>query len=152
MNRIRTQVTPPRSDPEASMARQFTLPTPGASPSGARHGSPPWIPDTEVDALVGRTGGTSPTGGPGRVGHRGVGQLVGAAHREPPVQRRPRPWTGIRTPRGPPGSAPRPAAGWSTSSADPMTFDHLDLQVVADGRHSLPTAITVSTPSGESGR
>ena len=27
MNRIRTQVIPPRSDPEASMVRQFTLPT-----------------------------------------------------------------------------------------------------------------------------
>ena len=30
----------------------------------------------------------------------------------------------------------------------PVTFDHLDLQVVADGKHSLPTSITVSTSSG----
>ena len=30
----------------------------------------------------------------------------------------------------------------------PVTFDHLDLQLVADGRHSIPTVITVSTSSG----
>ena len=30
----------------------------------------------------------------------------------------------------------------------PITIDHLDLQLVNDGRHSLPTRITISTASG----
>ena len=88
LNRIRTQVTPPRSDPEASMARRFTLPTARTFSIGGTARISTLIPDTEVDALVGRTGGTSPTGGhQAGSGHRGVGQLVGAAPREPPVRR-----------------------------------------------------------------
>jgi len=39
--------------------------------------------------------------------------------------------------------------GWvDFDSASPSPSDHLDLQLVADGRHSIPTAITVSTSSG----
>ena len=30
----------------------------------------------------------------------------------------------------------------------PLTFNHLNLQVVADGHHSVPTALTISTESG----
>lgn len=30
----------------------------------------------------------------------------------------------------------------------PITFNHLDLQIVNDGRHSLPTSIVIKTPTG----
>ena len=33
----------------------------------------------------------------------------------------------------------------------PITLDHLDLQVVADGRHSVPTEITI-VPDGDPSR
>jgi arabinofuranan 3-O-arabinosyltransferase len=32
--------------------------------------------------------------------------------------------------------------------SQPASFDHLDLQVLNDGRHSLPSRITISTPAG----
>ena len=38
---------------------------------------------------------------------------------------------------------------WLSFTLDkPVTFDHLDLQVVNDGRHSLPTRLTISTETG----
>lgn len=36
----------------------------------------------------------------------------------------------------------------SVTTAAPITFDHLDLSVVADGYHSVPTALRVSTENG----
>ncbi len=56
MNRIRTQVTPPRSDPEASMTRQFTLPTSRTFSIGGTARISTLDPDTVVDGLLGRTG------------------------------------------------------------------------------------------------
>ncbi|HWW54348.1 MAG TPA: discoidin domain-containing protein, partial [Acidimicrobiales bacterium] len=53
-----------------------------------------------------------------------------------------------------------PTTAWTTAFGDqtgkwiqatapaPTTFDHLDLQVVADGRHSVPTRLRISTSSG----
>jgi hypothetical protein len=32
--------------------------------------------------------------------------------------------------------------------AHPVSFDHLDLQIVADGRHSVPTAVRITTENG----
>ena len=53
-----------------------------------------------------------------------------------------------------------PATAWSSDFGDvtgswlqfqfpnPVTFDHLDLQVVADGRHSVPTQLTLQADGG----
>src|SRR6185437_10464180 len=39
--------------------------------------------------------------------------------------------------------------GWVDYALNrPVTFDHLNLQVVADGKHSMPASITISTSSG----
>jgi arabinofuranan 3-O-arabinosyltransferase len=148
VNRIRTQVTPPRSDPEASMARQFTLPTARTFSIGGTARISTLDPDPTVDALVGRTGrGAGTSGSNGRdlatvVYADSSGRLPGDLDA---------------------GAASavdgNPATSWSPGLGDqvgnwveyrldePVTFDHLDLQVVADGKHSIPTAITVATPT-----
>ncbi len=61
---------------------------------------------------------------------------------------------------GNPATAWQPGFGAAHQAGDwleynlarPITFDHMDLQVVADGRHSVPTAITVTAtqPTGHS--
>ncbi len=55
-----------------------------------------------------------------------------------------------------------PATAWQTpfafvqgnvatyTSAQPVTFDHLDLVVFADGRHSVPTELTITADDGKS--
>ena len=148
LNRIRTQVTPPRSDPEASMARRFTLPTARTFSIGGTARISTLIPDTEVDDLVGRTGATA-TAATGRAGPITVvsadssGRLTGSLRSSASAAVDGNPdtsWTpGFGTQTG----------GWvEYHLSRPETFDHLDLQVVADGKHSIPTAITVATPSG----
>jgi len=44
-----------------------------------------------------------------------------------------------------PGLGPKDGGWVEYQLSHPITFDHLDLQIVADGRHSIPTTITVST-------
>ena len=47
-----------------------------------------------------------------------------------------------------PGLGPQDGGWVDYQLSKPVTFDHLDLQLVADGRHTIPTVITVSTQSG----
>ena len=47
-----------------------------------------------------------------------------------------------------PGLGVQPGTWVQYQLSGPLTFDHLDLQVVADGKHSVPTSITVTTPAG----
>jgi len=145
LSRIRTQVTPPRSDPEASMARRFTLPTARTFSIGGTARISTLIPDTQVDALVGRTGAPPTSGnGPATVlSANSSGRLTGSLRSSASAAVDGSPDTSWA-----PGFGTQ-SGGWvdyqlSRSEA----IDHLDLQVVADGRHSIPTAITVSTPSG----
>ena len=56
LNRIRTQVTPPRSDPETSIVRQFTLPTARSFSIGGTARISTLDPDPVIDGLLGRTG------------------------------------------------------------------------------------------------
>ena len=57
---------------------------------------------------------------------------------------------------GDPATAWQPGFGSAYQKGDwleydlpaPITFDHLNLQIVADGRHSVPTSLTVSTENG----
>jgi hypothetical protein len=147
LNRIRTQVTPPRTDPEASMARRFTLPTARTFSIGGTARISTLIPDPEVDGLVGRNGGTASTGreseGTTVVSANSSGRLTGSLRSSASAAVDGNPDTSWS-----PGFGPQ-AGGWvEYQLSRPETIDHLDLQVVADGRHSIPTVITVSTPSG----
>ena len=47
-----------------------------------------------------------------------------------------------------PGLGVQPGTWVQYQLSGPLTFDHLDLQVVTDGKHSVPTSITVTTPAG----
>jgi len=146
VNRIRAQVTPPRADPELSMARQFSLPTTRTFSVGGRARISALAPDTVIDGLVGRTVGTGPpstTGAATVLSSSSSGRLSGDLRA-----------TASAAVDGDPATAWEPglgsqAGGWvEYQLSHPVTFDHLDLQVVADGKHSIPTSLTVSTPAG----
>jgi hypothetical protein len=143
LNRIRAQVTPPRSDPEASMARLFTLPTSRTFSIGGTARISTLIPDPTVDGLVGRTGGPPVPGQTTVVSANSSGRLPGNLRSSASAAVDGDPATSWE-----PGLGHQPGNWVEYRLSRPVTFDHLDLQVVADGRHSIPTSITVSTPSG----
>jgi len=143
LNRIRAQVTPPRSDPEASMARQFTLPTARTFSIGGTARISTLIPDPTVDELVGRTGGSPGPGQATVVSANSSGRLPGNLRSSASAAVDGDPSTSWE-----PGLGHQPGNWVEYQLSRPVTFDHLDLQVVADGRHSIPTSLTVSTPSG----
>ncbi|HXW39002.1 MAG TPA: discoidin domain-containing protein, partial [Acidimicrobiales bacterium] len=98
------------------------------------------VPDDMIDRLVGRPGSDFD----GLVAYS-EGRLPGDLRAG-----------AISTLGGNPGDIWEPGFG-STHQAgqwlqydlgQPVSFDHLDLQIVADGQHSVPTEITVSTDSG----
>ena len=89
-------------------------------------------PDPLVDRLLGIPGA------PRRRHHRPV---VGPPRRVTWPPGPPRPSTATRRRPGRPPSTTSRASSSSTSCPRSQTVDHLDLQVVADGRHSVPTRL-----------
>jgi hypothetical protein len=140
MNRQRVSPYPPRSDPETTISREFTLPTSRTFTVSGAASISPLIPDDQIDRLVGRPG----TAGTGIVAYskgRMPGSLTSGA---------------AAALDGNPATAWQP--GWGAvhqkgqwleyALPRPVTFNHLNLQIVADGRHSVPTSLTVSTEHG----
>ncbi|HEV2369609.1 MAG TPA: alpha-(1-_3)-arabinofuranosyltransferase family protein, partial [Acidimicrobiales bacterium] len=136
MTRNRAPDVPPRTDPEVDMARTFSVPTTrtfaltGTARISAKD------PDTLIDSLLGAGPGGS---GDPIVSASSTTRLPGdrAARADAAVDGNgATAWT----------AAFGPQSGQSLSYrlARPLTFDHLDLQVVNDGEHSLPRRITVS--------
>ena len=139
MTRDRVGSTPPRSDPEPAMSRRFWLPTARSfSLSGTARISA-LIPDNVIDTLL---GGPNVFGGavigsnerlPGDLNARAVFAFDGST----------------KTFWGPGFDGPAQIGAWMQASlTHSVTFDHLDLKVVADGRHSLPTKIRITTNTG----
>jgi hypothetical protein len=140
MTRLRASGVPPRSDTETSLARSFWLPTQRTfSVTGSARISP-LIPDDEIDRLVGRPGADYT----GIVAYS-LGRLPGDLRAG-----------AIATLDGNSATAWSPGFGATHQAgqwlqytlASPMTFDQLNLQILADGEHSVPTRMTVSTNSG----
>ncbi len=136
MTRQRMSGFPPRSSPEPTLSRQLWLPTSRTfSLSGTARISP-LIPDDAIDRLVGRPG----SHGSGIVAYS-KGRLPGDLRDG-----------AIATLDGSSRTIWEPGFGASQQAGDwleyrlprPITLDHLDLQVVADGEHSVPTTMTVS--------
>ncbi len=136
MTRQRMSGFPPRSSPEPVLSRQFWLPTARTfSLSGTARISP-LIPDDAIDRLVGRPG----SHGSGIVAYS-KGRLPGDLRAG-----------AIATLDGSSRTVWEPGFGASQQPGNwleyrlphPITVDHLDLQVVADGEHSVPTTMTVS--------
>ena len=144
LSRIRAQVTPPRSDPEASMARVFTLPTSRSfSVSGDARIST-LDPDPQVDQLLGTSGGPGVPAGTATItkassSSRLPGDLAAGAS---------------AAVDGDPTTAWMPALGNQVGSwvdyelSRPVTFDQLTLELVTDGIHSIPTEVTIRTTGG----
>ena len=141
MDRLRTSGTPPRSDVETTLQRTFWLPTSRTFSLTGQARISPLIPDDEIDRVVGRPGSDY------------SGTVAYSLGRLPNDLRA----NAMATLDNDPATVWEPGFGVAHQAGQwlqyelrtPLTFDHLDLQVVADGRHSVPTRITVSTESGQ---
>jgi hypothetical protein len=140
MTRQRVAPVPPRSDPEAALGRQFWLPTARTFTVTGAARLNALVPDGTIDQVVGRPG----SNGSGVVAYS-LGRLPGDLRA-----------TASAALDGNPSTSWSPGLGATHQSGQwlsvhvprPVTFDHLDLLVVADGRHSVPTALRVSTERG----
>ncbi len=138
MSRQRTSQFPPRSDPETSISRQFTLPTARTFTLSGAASLSAFIPDDEIDRLVGRTApsGVRDAYSSGRL----PGGLLNTASTT---------LDGNVTTAWQPGLGTKAQIGSSLTYdlAKPQALGGLALQVIADGRHSVPTAMTITSGS-----
>ncbi len=129
---------PVRSDEEAAMARIIDLPVGRSFTVTGDARLSAQAPDDVIDALVGMPGAEE-----GGVTARSSAHLAGKLSARASSAIDGDPTTAWESPYE------RPDGAWvSYTVADPVTVDHLDLQVVADGRHSLPTQVTVTADGG----
>ncbi len=140
MTRLRGPGTPPRSDVETSLARTFWLPTARTFSMIGTARISPLIPDDRIDQVVGRS---SPPGG--TVAAYSLGRLPGDLRAG-----------AVATLDGNPSTLWEPGFGVAHQAGQwlhyvlprPVTLDHLDLKIAADGQHSVPTKVTVSVDGG----
>jgi arabinofuranan 3-O-arabinosyltransferase len=134
MTRQRVLPVPPRTDPEPSMAREFTLPT---ARSFAFTGTARVTPNAQADVIDHVLG--LPTKAQGGVDVRAKEYLAGCLYcrAEQAIDNDPTtawvtPFVGVRR-------------QWANYQLDrPITFDHLNLKIVADQVHSRPTMLQLS--------
>ena len=135
MSRSRTIVVPPRTaQDEPALVRRFVVPDARTFGAGGTIRLATAAPDAIIDSVLGipdaSEGGITVTASqhlPGTVEQRGSAAFDG------------NPATFWSTAFG------APTGQWvQVQTPTPETFSHLDLQVVADGRHSVPTQIQVS--------
>ncbi len=140
MTRQRVAPVPPRSDPERYMARSFWLPTQRTFTLSGTARISALIPDSMIDVLFGVPG----SNGSGIVA-TSLGRLPGDLN-----ARASSALDGNLSTSWSPGFGYSHQIGvWlQYSLPHPITFNHLNLAVVADGRHSVPTRIRVSTNRG----
>ncbi len=140
MSRQRTSQFPPRSNPETTIARQFTLPTARNFTLSGSASLSALIPDDEVDRLTGRAATASTS----LRDAYSTGRLPGDVAA-----------TASATTDGNPATAWQPGLGTKAQIGSTLTYDlakpetlsGLAMQVIADGRHSVPTAMTITSGS-----
>ena len=138
MTRQRTSQYPPRDDPETTISRQFTLPTARTFTLTGSASLSALIPDDEVDRLVGRATTPATT----VLDAYSSGRLPGDVQA-----------TASATVDGNPATAWQPGLGSKAQVGSTLTYDlakpqalsSLAMQVIADGRHSVPTAMTITS-------
>jgi hypothetical protein len=135
---------PPRSDPERTLDRTFTLPAARTFTLGGSAEINAGDSDYLINQLIGVDGPAGRPAGPAVVVHANSStRLVGDRQARANAAVDGNPGTAWVTEIGP------QAGAWMSVTLDkPVRVDHLDLQVVNDGRHSLPSRITVSTEEG----
>lgn len=140
MDRVRAPDVPPRTDPQLNIVRSFALPTTRTFTVGGQARVSAKDSDALIDQVIGAPGpsGVAP----------GLDPVVAdnSSTRLP----------GDRFARADAAVDGNPNTSWSAALAAqdgewleytlarPLTFDHLDMQVVNDGRHSLPKVITIA--------
>ena len=139
MTRDRVSATPPRSDPELAMSRTLWLPTTRTfSLSGTARVSA-LIPDNVIDSIL---------GGPKVFG----GAVIGSNERLPGDLNARAVFAFDGDPKtfwSPGFDGPAQIGAWMQASlTHSISFNHLDLKVIADGRHSVPTKIRITTNTG----
>ncbi len=134
MNRSRTILVPPRySEDERSLTRAFDVPTGREFNLAGTARFSTATPDELVDQLLG-----VPSAAAGGLTAHSSARLPGDLQARASSAVDGDPSTAWTTPFA------SPVGQWAEVQAPaPVTFDHLDLQVVADGRHSVPTRIRV---------
>ena len=138
MAATRTSQFPPRSDPETTISRTFTLPTARTFTLSGSASLSALIPDDEIDRLVGRTPGAAV----GLESAYSTGRLPGDLRA-----------TASATIDGNPQTAWQPGLGTAAQHGVSLTYNltkqttlnQLSMQVIADGRHSVPTAMTIAS-------
>ena len=139
MSRERTVVIPPRySQDEVALVRRFRVPDTRTFGRAGTARLATDAPEQLLDAALGipdaDAGGITVTASqhlPGDIQSRGSSAFDGD------------PTTAWSTAFG------APVGQWiDVTTPQPVTFDHLDLQVVADGKHSVPTQIRIDAGGG----
>jgi arabinofuranan 3-O-arabinosyltransferase len=130
MNRDAIRPVPPRTQPELSMNRAFSVPT---ARSFVLTGSATVSPDAREDVLDGVLDGTGTAPVPSV---SSSGFLDGCLNCRAAAAFDGDPATAWQT------RFDGAAGAWAqVDMPNPVRFDHLDLAVVADGRHSVPTQL-----------
>ena len=141
MSRQRVSPTyPTRQDTESTISREFWLPTARTFTLSGSASMSALIPDDEIDRLAGRPGST----GSGVVAFS-KGRLPGDLRAGAAAAA-----DGSLATSWEPGFDTASQFGeWLEYDLPKSTsFDHLDMQIVADGRHSVATSLTISTENG----
>jgi arabinofuranan 3-O-arabinosyltransferase len=134
MSRSRTILVPPRySEDERNLTRAFDVPEARQFDVAGTARISTAAPDQLVDQLLG-----SPGADAGGVTAFSSARLPGDLQARASSAIDGDPSTAWTTPFG------TPVGQWiEVDAGQPVTFDHLDLQVVADGRHSVPTRLRI---------
>jgi len=138
MTRQRVSPYPPRQDPETALARAFTLPVARTFTLTGTARTNALIPDDQIDRLTGRQQAShiiaySQGRLPGDLQAGAAAAIDGSS----------------ATAWSPGFGASSQVGSWiHLDLPKPVTFDHMDLQIVADGQHSVPTSIRVATETG----
>jgi hypothetical protein len=139
LTRDRVSPYPPRTDPELFMSRSFVLPTARTFSIGGTARVSALIPDNEIDAIL---------GGPKVFG----GAVVGSNERLPGDLNARAVFAFDNNPAtfwGPGFDAQAQVGAWMQANlTHKVRFDHLNLQVMADGEHSVPTELRITTNDG----
>ncbi len=132
---------PVRLDEEVRMNRLIELPTARSFSITGSAALSDYVPDSTIDQLVG-----IPDAAHGGITATSSGHLQGSMEMRASAALDGNPatfWSGVFN---------QATGAWlQYGFASPTTVSHLDLQLVADGRHSVPTQLTI-TPDGDAAK
>ncbi len=143
MGRLRASGLGIASDPELQMRRMVDIPTQRSFQVKGEARIDPLVGDATLNQIVGRT--TSSTYPRGSAGADPIVQSDSSTRLAGDLNASS--WAaedGNSSTAWQSNFAPQSGQWLQFSLAHPLTFDHLNLQVIEDGRHDVPTSVTVS--------